>query len=241
MIADVRTVMWKEWAEFVRQRSTVIGMVMFLGVMGVFVPLQRGPQWIDSRMPLINSIVLPLMLVLGIVADSFAGERERHTLETLLATRLSERAIVLGKFIAVIAYGWGLALAGLALGLITANASGGGENLRFFPAGVVVAGVVFGLLGAGLSAGAGILVSQRAATVRQAAQMISVGMMGLTFIAVTGLTTLPRGWKQAIFETAGAIPPGERVLIAALLLAAIDIALLSIAWMRFQRSNLILD
>ena len=30
-----------------------------------------------------------LLLVINVVADSFAGERERHTLETLLASRLS--------------------------------------------------------------------------------------------------------------------------------------------------------
>lgn len=41
--------------------------------------------------------------VLPAAADSFAGERERHTLETLLATRASDRSIVLGKYLGRIA------------------------------------------------------------------------------------------------------------------------------------------
>ncbi len=52
------------------------------------------------------------------ITDSIAGERERQTLETLLASRLPDRAIVLGKIIAVTLFGWGLLLLGMIPGLL---------------------------------------------------------------------------------------------------------------------------
>ena len=36
------------------------------------------------------------------IADGIPGERERHTLETLLASRLSDRSILLGKVMAAV-------------------------------------------------------------------------------------------------------------------------------------------
>ena len=57
------------------------------------------------------------------IADSFAGERERHTLETLLASRLSDRAILFGKIAACIAYGWLMAMLCVLVGTITENVS----------------------------------------------------------------------------------------------------------------------
>ena len=53
------------------------------------------------------------MMVSSLVADSFAGERERHTLETLLASRLPDRAILAGKLLVPVAVAWGAALLAL--------------------------------------------------------------------------------------------------------------------------------
>jgi ABC-2 type transport system permease protein len=55
------------------------------------------------------------------LGDAIAGERERHTLETLLASRISDRAILLGKVIVTTGYAWGTALLGLLFGLFVAT------------------------------------------------------------------------------------------------------------------------
>ena len=68
-----------------------------IAVFGVFLPLQNGASWVTSPITMVYWAWMPLMLVTGVIADSFAGERERHTLETLLASRLPDRAILLGK------------------------------------------------------------------------------------------------------------------------------------------------
>jgi ABC-2 type transport system permease protein len=67
------------------------------------------------------------------LGDAIAGERERHTLETLLASRISDRAILLGKVIVTTGYAWGTALLGLLFGLFVANLSKGqgvGSSIR---------------------------------------------------------------------------------------------------------------
>src|SRR5581483_5484622 len=54
-------------------------------------------------------------LPMGIAPAAYAAEREKHTLETLLSTRLSDRAIYWGKLLSVVALG---VLLGLAAGLL---------------------------------------------------------------------------------------------------------------------------
>lgn len=241
MLADVVTVIWKEWKEFVRQRSAMLSIFIFLGVFGLFFPAQRGEAWVHSQVPLVNAIILPVMLVLSVVADSFAGERERHTLETLLASRLSDRAILIGKFIAVLVYAWGLTLAGLLAGLITVNVSHPAEAVTLYPRSVAVGSLVFGLLGGGFAASAGILISLRSATVRQAAQTLSVGMMVLFFGATTIGTALPRAWREGISDAARDAGTARLVVFTAMTLLTIDLALLAVAAARFRRARLILD
>lgn len=70
-----------------------------------------------ERGPLMVGVLLaglPLVLSAIMIAESLAGERERRTLETLLASRLSERAILLRKMSAAVLLGWMLLLAAAA-------------------------------------------------------------------------------------------------------------------------------
>jgi len=107
---DVLTVAWKEAKEFGRPgwhlKGGRLSMIIMFVVFGVFLPLQSGDRWVTSPVTMLYWAWVPLMLVTGFIADSFAGERERHTLETLLASRLPDRAILFGKVAAAVAYGW---------------------------------------------------------------------------------------------------------------------------------------
>lgn len=131
MTRDILTVMWKEWKELLWAggllRGGRVSLLIMLAIFGVFLPYQTGRAWVESAAPLFYWAWLPLMLVAGVVADSFAGERERHTLETLLASRLPDRAILVGKLAAAVTYGWGLVLAMLGLSLVTVNVAELGE------------------------------------------------------------------------------------------------------------------
>src|SRR5436190_15215323 len=145
MLADVWTVWRKEVREMLRLygsgRLGVLGLAAIPLVFGIFLPWQMGRAWVESPVALLFWAWLPPFLALSLVADAVAGERERHTLESLLATRLPDAAILLGKMGAALAYACGMAWFGFALGLVAVNvAHGRGELLLYSP--LVVAGTL---------------------------------------------------------------------------------------------------
>lgn len=245
MIGDVLTVAWKEWREFLlirgSYRAGVLSLFLILGVFGVFLPLNFGPEMIQSPVLLIYWAWMPVMLVISLIADAFAGERERHTLETLLASRLSDRAILLGKIVAGISYGWGVAMVGVMLAVVTVNLAHRGGGLIVFTPGQAVTIVVGTLLTAAMAATGGVLASLRAATVRQAQQFLMLGMMALIFIPAFGSRLLPEPWRHAIAEFAGRSSMTTIVVILLAILVAVDLFLFALASARFQRHRLILD
>lgn len=66
-------------------------------------------------------LLVPLMTSTVIAADSFAGERERGTLEALLHTPTSDEELLTGKFLATWIPAVGLALGGLLVYSVVAN------------------------------------------------------------------------------------------------------------------------
>ena len=244
-MADVFTVAWKEWRELLQlggsHRGGRFSLVILIGVFGVFLPLQAGADWVQSPATVFYWGWVPLMLVGSAVADSFAGERERHTLETLLASRLPDSAILLGKMFAAVTYGWGLVLIMLVLSLVTVNLSARTGPLLVFPWRFAVGAPLLALLGSGLAATAGVLVSLRAPTVRQAAQTLNVGVLLLIFVPVLGLQALPDSWKAQLAARANAIGVDGLLWVSAGLLALLDLSLLAAAFARFRRSRLVLD
>ena len=181
MITDLITMMWKEWHELLRQRGSLrgglVGVLVFVGAFGIFMPLQFGGDWVNSPTQLLIWGWVPFLLITSVIADSFAGERERHTLETLLASRLSDRAILFGKIAAAISYGWGLTMVCLLIGVITLNVANWDGQILFYPWQIFLGIVLISLLIAGLASGLGVLISLRASTVRQAQQTFSIAFM----------------------------------------------------------------
>lgn len=244
MLNDIWTITQKEWKELLRQRGGLrggfIGVFVFIGVLGILMPIQFGPEWVQSASQMIIWVWLPFLLVSSVIADSFAGERERHTLETLLASRLSDKSILLGKVVAAISYGWGLSMVCMLMGLITVNLVHGKGQILMYSWEIGLATIVLSLLVASLSSSLGILVSLRASTVRQAQQTFSLAFM-LLFIPMMIIPVLPQEWQGRLmmwmvntdFFT---IIPG-----AMLILFILDILLIAAAMARFQRAKLILD
>jgi ABC-2 type transport system permease protein len=255
MIADSWAVMVKEWREYLAGTSTgggggrgrgVTGVLLIIGVVSVLLPLRLGRALLTSAVPLVvDGLYLPLIILLNVVADSFAGERERHTLETLLASRLSDRAILCGKVGAAVAFGWALGLVAALVQAVVANLSpkgaGAGAGPAFYPLGSVAVIVVLGLLTALLAASAGCLVSLRATTARQAQVNLGVGFMVLVFIPVILIQLLPHATQAALLAALNAAGPTRLVLGLAGGLLVVDVALLLIALARFQRARLILS
>jgi ABC-2 type transport system permease protein len=236
---DAAAVAWKEWRELVGQSGFGgwQGILLFLAAFGVVLPLMNGPAWVGSPAVALGWSWAPMFLVMTVIADAFAGERERHTLETLLASRLSERSMLFGKVAAAVAYAAALSGASLLLGLVTVNVAHRGSGLLLYPPPVLGTMAVLGLLGAVLVAAVGVLISLRAATVRQAQQTLGGAIMILLLAPVAAWRILPVAWTHVLATHAGTLT--QRVVLGALLLAALDAVALGLAMRRFQRPRLI--
>ncbi len=203
MLTDLTTMIWKEWKEYFLQRGNMrgglVGYLVVLGVFGAYLPYQTGPEWVRSPAPMALWSWLPLFLVSSLVADSFAGERERGTLEAILATRLPDRAILLGKILALVLYGFAFVVLGALLALLTVNVAYSSEGLLLYSPLLALGIVAFGLLFALLAASAGVLISLQAPTARQAAQTMSIAIMILLFVPILGFQALPATLQQQLY------------------------------------------
>jgi ABC-2 type transport system permease protein len=244
MLTDILTIIEKELRELLFQRgqgrSTTLRLLIFVGVFGILMPLQSGVESVTSPVSLAFWAWIPYLLVSGVTADTFAGERERHTLETLLASRLSDRAILLGKLAAVVIYGWGLTLVTILLSLVTVNFADWQGTLTLYPPALFAVILAVSLLIAVFSAGLGIAISLHAATARAAQQTMGI-LMFVLLIPLFALSFLPRALLASLdlFISELSLPQLAGCFTTALFL--VDTGLIAYALAQFKRSKLIID
>ncbi|HLW00705.1 MAG TPA: ABC transporter permease [Ktedonobacterales bacterium] len=236
-MSDMFTIVWKEWKDSLFQGGwrAWIRPVLLIGILGVFEPLVGKLAWMElSPIELVVFLWFAFFVIISIVADSFAGERERHTLETLLASRMPDRSILFGKVLTVVLYGWGVMVIGLFLGALVDNLAHGQGQFVFYPVDMLLFTLLLSLLVGILGASAGILLSLRMSTVRQVQQMLTIGTLIVGFAVIGLLQLLP----QSFFVS---FTPDEILWMAAGLVAVLDIVLLAFTLARFQRAKLILS
>lgn len=249
MICDTCTIIWKELKELVVAHTcrsvSCVTMLAFLILFGILAPWRLGHAWLNDPQVFLVWVLLPIPLVISAAAESFAGERERHTLETLLASPLSDRAILTGKIIAAVLHGWLGSLAVLLLGLITINLVHVTDAFLVYAPLLGIGSLTLGLLASALTACIGVLVSLRVATVRQAQLTLTLllTLLGFALAAVwaIGLHLLPSDFQ---LHTALGLPlPNIALLIAALALMLLiaDAVLYVAASHSFRRAQLLAD
>ena len=236
-MSDILTMVWKESKDVLFQGGwrSLIHPLFVVGIMGIYLPLQFGPQWVDlTPIGMVLLLWIPFFVVISFIGDAIAGERERHTLETLLASRMPDRAILLGKVVATVLYAWGMGVLSLLLGLLLVDLFRTQGNWMFYPLDLFVDALVLILLASVLGTSAGVLISLRVATVRQAQQILSIG----TIVFVFGVTFVLRAVPANVFSS---LTYAQFLLIAMAFLAVLDAILLGLALVSFQRSRLILS
>ena len=243
MSSDLSTVAWKEWRSLMggraRRQLLMIGGV--LAVMALIFPIEDGRGWVSDPVGMgILGIVMPMLVVSVIVPDAIAGERERHTLATLLASRLPDRAILYGKLGFAVVTGWLTGVAMLVVALVAANLSAGPPAPLLYEPEVLLAVLAFGFLVAILAGGIGFFVSLRASTAQEAQQLTGVGMMlplmlaSFLLMAVMGNDDL-----REMLAGIGSLDPRLVVVTVIGVIAAVDGALLVAADRRFRRGRLL--
>jgi ABC-type transport system involved in cytochrome c biogenesis permease component len=137
-------------------------------------------------------LMLPLMVASTIAADSFAGEKERKTLEALLYTPTTDQELFVAKSIS----GWLAALvigiAGFVLYIVMANAAAWSQMHRiFFPDAMWVVLVLWVVPAiAGLGVGAMVLASSRAQGFQDANQiggLVILPLLALFYAQIAGV------------------------------------------------------
>ena len=238
---DIATVLWKEMKELMTNALSKrgrIGLLVYISIFGIFLPLQGGREWIETPVGIASWVWLPFILTSGVIADSIAGERERHTLETLLASRLSDGSVLFGKIFAAVLYAciqiWLIALAA-ALTINIVHPAGG--FVFYSPvllAVLLLLPIMLGLLAAGI----GTLVSIGAETARQAAQIVSLSGLVL-LIPFFLLNVLPQSLRDSTGNFLLHVEWPAVAVAAVICLIAADVILLLTALKRFSRHKLL--
>jgi ABC-2 type transport system permease protein len=240
MINDILTVIWKERKGMFQYRGSRTRFLLVLltpVLMAIVFPLQAGPDWVEDLDSVFIAVFVPIILVGITIPDSFAGERERNTLGTLLASRLPDRAILFGKVVVSVAFSWGVTLAAILLGLVIVNvAHWEGQVLLLTPT-IALADLALSFLLATLATGAGVLISLRSHTVQEAAQALTAVLFVPPMLLGMLLTIL----RDRVGELLGAVQGEHILLIVVAILAGIDVVVYIGAVTRFQRSRLYLD
>ncbi len=244
MIADLRTVIWKEWRSLIhgQSRRQLMVMVAMLAFWAVWLPVQTGADWMtDGVISILIAVLLPALVVAVTVPPAFAGERERKTLATLLATRLPDEAILFGKLVVPVVVGCLAMVAVLLVGLVAANAASWEGTPRFYDPVVIIPDLVIGFLVAIMSGAVGVAISLRARRVQDAQQTISMMLMlpamGLGFVFFI-LAEMTGGIDQVAVRLDG-VSGWLVALVFIGILVVIDVVLMGIAQRRFRRSRLI--
>ena len=240
MINDILTVMWKERRGMFRYRGSRTRLLMVLVsplLMAIVFPLQAGPAWVKDLDSVIIAVFVPIILVSITIPDSFAGERERHTLGTLLASCLPDRAILFGKVAVSVTFAWGVTLAAILLGLVTVNVAHWEGKLLLLTPTIALADLALSFLLATLATGAGILISLRSQTVQEAQQTLTVVLIFPPMV----LGMIMMALQDRVRELVGAFQGEQILLIIVAILAVIDVVVFVAAMARFQRSRMYLD
>ena len=236
-MSDILTMLWKELKDVLFQGGwrSLIRPLIVVGIMGIYLPLQLGPQWVDlTPIAMLLLLWIPFFVIISFIGDAIAGERERHTLETLLASRMPDRAILLGKVIAIVLYAWGMGVISLLLGLVLVNRFRTQGNRVFYPLDLFVDALVLILLVSMLAASAGVLISLKVATVRQAQQILSIGTIVFVFGIIFAVQAVPANVVSSLTYS-------QFLLITMAFIALLDAILLGLSLVSFQRSRLILS
>ena len=236
-MGDLTTILWKEWKDFLWSggRYDLFRPLLVIAILGIVLPLTFEQRWIElDSAAILILLYAPFMLIISFIGDAIAGERERHTLETLLASCISDRAILLGKVLIAVGFNWGMTIICMLLGAVAVNLSQGNDPWVFYaPTNLLVVVLILSLLTNLLAASGGVLISLKSATVRQAGQTMILGMIILG-LAIYGAARLLPASVTASLTTS------QIVLIVMGTLAVLDAILLTAAVVSFRRSRLIL-
>jgi len=240
IFADVLAIVWKERKSQFRVRGSRMRFLMMLMspiLLATIFPITWGPDWLAQVPPLVIAAITSVILVAVMVPESIAGERERHTLETLLASRLPDRAILFGKLLVPLAVSWGVSMLAILWSAVVVNLVHWEGEILFFTLPIALGSPALSFLMALLTAGAGVFVSLKAATAQEASQILTFAIL-IPPMLLQIVPLLFRDQMRQFLDTVNGI---QLLAIVLIVLVLLDAIVLLAAVARFQRARLILN
>ena len=158
------------------------------------------------------------------------------TLRTLLASRLSDSSILIGKIASSSIYGFINVIFMLCVGLISANLISMETGFAFYSPEILIGSLIIGLLISIATACTGVLISIKSPTVKQAQQTL-----GSAFIfVILGLFIVTRSVPIDWWRVSSDAFISSLILYTSLILMLIDTGLFIIARNLFKRRRLML-
>jgi ABC-type Na+ efflux pump permease subunit len=186
------------------------------------------------------------MWVLTSVPESFAGERDHRTLETLLATRLPAEAILAGKLLASVAVATALGAVAIVLSVVASDVgtvvhgdTGDAVSVPWVHMGL---GVALAALAAFALSNVGMLVALRASSAMTAMRELGLGLAGLSLGISVGVQALPEGARSDLADVAadiGSLDPWVLVIGTVAVFVVLNGVLFAVARARFTRPKLV--
>ena len=246
MTGDIATVAWKELSEvragFGRGQRGAAGIVLATLFVAVAIPFSAGSAKFGGLAVMGIGVFVAAMWVLTSVPDSFAGERDHRTLETLLATRLPAEAILAGKLLASVAVASTLGTVAIVLSVVASDVGtvvhGDKGDALSVPWLHMGTGVVLALLAAFALSNVGILVALRASSAMAAMRELGLGLAGISIGVSTGLHALPHGAASDLADVAsdiGSISPWVLAGGTAVIFVVVNVALFALHRRRLIR------
>ena len=171
---------------------SLIRPLIVIGIMGIYLPLQLGPQWVAlTPIAMLLLLWIPFFVIISFIGDAIAGERGGAYLENLLAGPHARSSDLAGESNSYCPLCLGHGRAQFILGLVLVDLFRTQGDWMFYPLDLFVDALVLILLASVLAASAGVLISLKVATVRQAQQILSIGTIVFVFGIVFILQAIP--------------------------------------------------
>lgn len=205
---DLVTVIRKETLDLLGDwrspRGSILQAAFLVALAGFIIPYLAGAKAYSYTNVIALYMIFPSIAAASAASDAFAGERERRTLETLLASPLSDFAILVGKAGTAVLYGVTISGASLALAGIVTGLGGSGTAGAYLATKLVVGAFGSSLLAAALA----VWISMKTLVAKSAQGMTTMAVFAFTWTwglvtQALGLTIESVWWIDAAFIALG--------------------------------------
>ena len=235
---DILSVAWKERRMLFRYRGGRMRFALTMlspVLLAFYASWSTGIRWVEFPVPAVPSVLIAVLAVIIVIPESFAGERERHTLETLLSTRLSDSSIVFGKMMVAMVLAMTLVAIVLLLGLITVNIFHYDGEILLYTLPNLIFCLFLCVVASTMVTAIGVLISLRSETVQEATQTLAGAILVPPVLLGMLLLVFRDELVRLIMNVDRPLSAGATVT----LLILVSVLLVFEARRRFKRSDLL--